>query len=64
MLSTLEALRTTESGAEVRSRGRLTRGGDEVSRGDVPCVRRIAQKKATSLTVTVSHTRVCYIETI
>ena len=35
---------------------------DEGSRGDVPCVRRIAQKKAIS--VTLRYTRVCYIETI
>ena len=34
-------------------------GGDEGSRGDVPCVRRIARKKATSRTV--SNTRVYYI---
>jgi hypothetical protein len=26
-------------------------GGDEGSRGDVPCVRRIARKKATSTTI-------------
>ena len=37
-------------------------GGDEGSRGDVPCVRRIARKKAPSRTVT--YTRVYYIETI
>ena len=38
------------------------RGGDEGSRGDVPCVRGIAQKRETSSTV--KYTRVCYIQTI
>ena len=37
-------------------------GGDEGSRGDVPCVRRIARNKETSRKV--QCTRLCYIETI